>query len=41
MTGRVFPRTPEGLTRAMRWLAQFDRTLTLVGVSTYTVLRTK
>lgn len=41
MTGRVFPRTPEGLDKAMRWLAQFDRTLTLMGVSTFTVLRDK
>lgn len=39
MTGRVFPRTPQGLERAMRWLQQYPRTLTLVGVSTFTVLK--
>lgn len=39
MTGRVFPRTHEGLERAMQWVSRFDRTLTLMGVSTFTVLR--
>ncbi len=43
MTGRVFPRTPQGLDRAMQWIASFDpqTTLTLMGVSTFTVVRTK
>lgn len=39
MTGRVFPRTTAGLERAMQWLSQYPRTLTLMGVSTFTVLK--
>ena len=39
MTGRVFPRTPQGLDRAMQWIAKYSKTVTLIGQTTYTVMR--
>ena len=39
MTGRVFPRTPQGLDRAMQWIVRFPKTVTLIGQTTYTVYR--
>lgn len=39
MTGKVFPRTPQGLDKAMTWAAQNQPTITLVGQSTFTLYR--